>query len=72
MCIRDSPKIKFFDQYLNDLSFPKSPGKSDWDGIMDVLKDHGLVNRAGYRIWYPNKHFSILKECPDLIERLRY
>ena len=68
----NDPKIKFFDQELNDLSFPKSPGKSDWEGIMDVLKDHGLVNRAGYRIWCPNKHFSILKECPDLMERLRF
>ena len=65
------PKIKFFDHDLNELSFPKSPGKVDWDGIIEVLRDRGIVNRAGYRIWCPRQHFSILNEYPDMIERLR-
>ena len=65
------PKVKFFDRELDELSFPKSPDKANWDAIMEMLMDRGLVNEAGLRIWCPTRHFSILNERPDLAERLK-
>ena len=65
------PKIKFFDRDLDELSFPKSPNKANWDAIMEILQDHGLVNKAGLRVWCPRKRFSILEEYPNLAEQLK-